>query len=140
LSDLLTNLLVSRRRHSQKLNDFAQPIVFAPELEAAAANGGIVIIPEEEEVPTDQNTEFPDHYGAYLPTYYPDVEEDPNASQVLEIAPPASTGRSGLRADDADLRFFHDRLGSGPAMYSSSSDTLLSAYIINLPYAFKNII
>src|SRR5260221_10400123 len=120
---------ISRRRHSQKLNDFTRPIVFAPEREAAA-NGGVVIIPEEDEVPTDMNTEFPDHYGAYLPTYYPDVEEDPNASQVLEIAPPssASTGRNmrSAMSDDADLRFFHDRLGIGSALYSSSSDTLLS--------------
>ena len=124
-------VVISSRRRSQKLNDFAQPIVFAPELEAAAANGGIVFIPEEEEVPTDQNTEFPDHYGAYLPTYYPDVEEDPNASQVLEVAPPAPTsfGRNTM-ADDADLRFFHDRLGIGSTMYSSSSDTLLSVYCI----------
>ena len=62
------------------------------------------------------------------------MEEDPNASQVLEVAPPALTAvgrnaRNGL-SDDADLRFFHDRLGIGSAMHSS--DTLMSAYFMLL--------
>ena len=40
------------------------------------------------------------------------MEEDPNASQVLEVAPPALTAvgrnaRNGM-SDDADLRFFLD--------------------------------
>lgn len=46
--------------------------------------------PLEEEVPTSPTTEFPDHYGAFLPGYFEDPREDPNASHAwpVPLVPP----------------------------------------------------
>lgn len=47
---------------------------------------------EADEVPTSPSTEFPDHFGAFLPGYYQSVHEDPNASASLAFASGVNVG------------------------------------------------
>ena len=55
--------------------------MFAPEI---PDQGGlpVTVIPEEGG-PTSPTTEFPDHYDAFLPSYYRSPEEDPLAERSL---------------------------------------------------------
>jgi hypothetical protein len=91
-------------------------------------------VDEADEIPTSPSTEFPDHFGAFLPGYYQSVHEDPNASASLAFAsgvdlgmtdytspPPLEEYEESIAAsDDPSLRLRYQSVASNASISNAS--------------------
>ena len=103
---------------------------------------------EADEIPTSPSTEFPDHFGAFLPGYYQSVYEDPNASASLAFAsgvdvgmtdytspPPLEEYEESIAAsDDPSLRLRYQSVASNDSIterWNTAPD--VSTFISSFP-------
>lgn len=103
---------------------------------------------EADEVPTSPSTEFPDHFGAFLPGYYQSVHEDPNASASLAYSsgvdvgmtdytspPPLEEYEESIAAsDDPSLRLRYESVASNSSIterWNAAPD--VSTFISSFP-------
>lgn len=78
--------------------------------------------PLEEEVPTSPTTEFPDSYGAFLPGYFEDPREDPNAHHAWPVEVPSHQPEVDYTAPPPE-ESYEPSLNDGPRYQINSVDS-----------------